>query len=163
DINTLILDEPTNHLDIMSREMLEDTLVDFKGTLIFISHDRYFINKLSNIIFELSNKRLSKYLGDYDYYISEKLREADVISEVKVEKNLKEKVQNKIKKSKPNPIKIRLIEEEISMVEEKIAEIEREIEIYSSDFETLEELLEKKGKLDEKHSDLMAEWIKLNE
>lgn len=66
--NFIILDEPTNHIDIDTREVLETALKDYKGTILFISHDRYFINKLSNIIFEIKNYKLNKYLGNYNDY-----------------------------------------------------------------------------------------------
>ncbi|HHX67901.1 MAG: ABC-F type ribosomal protection protein [Miniphocaeibacter sp.] len=163
EINTLILDEPTNHLDILSREMLEETLMEFKGTLIFISHDRYFINKLANTIYELSDKRFNKFLGNYDYYIEkkteEKTREENI--EIKEKKALLKNNRN-IKKKK-NPIKIKLIEDEISILDEKIEKIEEEMEIFAADFVKLNELLKEKGTIEEKLSELMEEWMKLNE
>jgi len=72
DINFLILDEPTNHLDIKNREVLEEALNDFEGTLLFVSHDRYFINKVANKIVELAEGEFTTYLGDYDYYYEHK-------------------------------------------------------------------------------------------
>lgn len=68
--NFLILDEPTNHIDIDTREMLEEALMEFNGTILFVSHDRYFINKLANNILELNNCKITKYIGNYDYYKS---------------------------------------------------------------------------------------------
>ncbi len=76
--NVLILDEPTNHLDIDSKEMLEQALKDFEGTIIFVSHDRYFINQLANKVFDLNINGGQMYLGDYQYYI-EKTEEAAAI------------------------------------------------------------------------------------
>ena len=67
--NVLILDEPTNHLDIDSKEMLEQALKDFEGTILFVSHDRYFINQLANKVFDLNYDGGQMYLGDYQYYI----------------------------------------------------------------------------------------------
>ena len=64
------LDEPTNHIDIDTREMLEEALMEFNGTILFVSHDRYFINKLANNILELNNCKITKYIGNYDYYKS---------------------------------------------------------------------------------------------
>ena len=69
DINFLILDEPTNHIDIETREVLEETLKDFKGTMLFVSHDRYFINKIATKILEIYNKKIYTFNGDYDYYL----------------------------------------------------------------------------------------------
>ena len=67
--NFLILDEPTNHIDISTKETLEDALIDFEGTILFVSHDRYFINKLANKILYISNKEITEYCGNYDYFI----------------------------------------------------------------------------------------------
>ena len=75
DINFLILDEPTNHIDIDTRETLEAALTDFKGTILFVSHDRYFINKLAERIVELENGKTVSYVGNYDYYIEKKSKE----------------------------------------------------------------------------------------
>ncbi len=69
DINFLILDEPTNHIDIETREVLEETLKEYKGTLLFVSHDRYFINKIATKILEIHNKKIYTFIGDYDYYL----------------------------------------------------------------------------------------------
>lgn len=66
--NFLILDEPTNHIDIDTREMLEESLMEFTGTILFVSHDRYFINKIATGIIEIKNKNITKYIGNYDDY-----------------------------------------------------------------------------------------------
>lgn len=66
--NFLILDEPTNHIDIDTREILEDALGNYKGTLLFVSHDRYFINKIAERVIYIEDKHLISYLGNYDYY-----------------------------------------------------------------------------------------------
>lgn len=87
--NTLLLDEPTNHLDIDSKEVLEDALVDFNGTLFFVSHDRYFINRIATQILELSEDGATTYLGDYDYYLSKKEEQASS-QQVKVEETSKQ-------------------------------------------------------------------------
>lgn len=72
--NFLILDEPTNHLDITSKEILEDALNSFEGTVLYVSHDRYFINRTASRIIELSNNSITNYLGDYDYYLEKKMQ-----------------------------------------------------------------------------------------
>ncbi len=87
--NTLLLDEPTNHLDIDSKEVLEDALVDFNGTLFFVSHDRYFINRIATQVLELSEDGATIYLGDYDYYLSKKEEQASS-QQVKVEETSKQ-------------------------------------------------------------------------
>jgi ATP-binding cassette, subfamily F, member 3 len=76
--NVLILDEPTNHLDLDSKEVLENALVDYPGTILFVSHDRYFINRIATKVLELSAKGSSEYLGDYDYYLEKKLEEEEL-------------------------------------------------------------------------------------
>ncbi len=70
--NLLILDEPTNHLDLNSKEILENALIDYPGTLLFVSHDRYFINRVTTTVVELSTEGAQEYLGDYDYYVEKK-------------------------------------------------------------------------------------------
>ena len=84
--NVLILDEPTNHLDIDSKEMLEQALKDFEGTILFVSHDRYFINQLANKVFDLNKDGGQLYLGDYQYFI-EKTEEASALKEFEAENN----------------------------------------------------------------------------
>ena len=70
--NFLILDEPTNHIDIDTREILENALIEFNGSILFISHDRYFINKIATNIIEIKNKKINKYIGNYEDYINKK-------------------------------------------------------------------------------------------
>lgn len=84
--NLLILDEPTNYMDIVSREKIEEVLQDFSGTIIFVSHDRYFIKRIANRIFELANKTLMCYDGDYDYYLS-KSRQESISAESQIDYN----------------------------------------------------------------------------
>ena len=107
DANVLLLDEPTNHLDIDSKEMLEETLLEYPGTMLIISHDRYFINKLSDYILCLEDLDVNRYDGDYDKFFNKK--------EVKLQKQ-------KIKRVKP--VKARDYHLEISLIEEKIQEVE---------------------------------------
>ncbi len=79
--NFLILDEPTNHLDIASREILEDALNSYEGTVLYVSHDRYFINRTAHRILELSGLKLTNYLGNYDYYMEKKAQQTSAVSE----------------------------------------------------------------------------------
>ena len=76
--NFLILDEPTNHLDIDNKEVLENALIDYEGTILFVSHDRYFINRIATKVVELSEKGEKLYLGDYDYYLEKKQEEEEI-------------------------------------------------------------------------------------
>lgn len=68
-----MLDEPTNHLDIDSKEVLESALIDFEGTILFVSHDRYFINQVADTVLEITPEGSNLYLGNYDYYLEKKL------------------------------------------------------------------------------------------
>src|SRR5699024_12304807 len=90
--NFLILDEPTNHLDVASKEVLEGALLQFKGTILFVSHDRYFINKLADEIIELEKNGLNIYLGNYNYYRKKKA-EQEAISEMEEQRTDNPKAQ----------------------------------------------------------------------
>lgn len=99
--NFLLLDEPTNHLDAFSREELENTLLDYTGTMLIVSHDRYFINKLATKIIELTPNGVNEYSGNYDDYIEHKF-----VAEEKIKKEKPVKVNDyKIKKEKASQLK----------------------------------------------------------
>lgn len=132
DLNLLMLDEPTNHLDIESKEMIEDALLKFKGTIFFISHDRYFINKISTSIVALEKLNLKRYYGNYDYYKDK--------SKTPVLENITVNKKTTVKTRKTNPQIIAKLEEDISNIEAKIAEIEKQMETHSTDYSKLMEL-----------------------
>jgi hypothetical protein len=125
-------DEPTNHLDIDSREMLEETLSDFKGTVLFVSHDRYFINKIASRIVEIDDFKFVDYrINDcdkiYDYYRAKRKEKQELknVHENKKAENIETNV-DKPKKKKVNTAKVKLIEKKISEIEEKIENISLE-------------------------------------
>lgn len=126
DTNFLLMDEPTNHLDIDSKEALEDALNDYSGTCLIISHDRYFLNKVTDKIIVLESNGVTEYLGNYDYYI-EKLKE---LVELKEEKDNKSKTQiNKDKKKqKELEKKNKKTQNNIKNIEKNIDELERKLE-----------------------------------
>lgn len=166
DINTLILDEPTNHLDIDSREMLEKALLQFQGTVIFISHDRYLINKLAQRVVEIENKTLTCYLGNYDYYKEKKEKRSTLAQEKngrdrKRDKHTKStnKTADKSKDSK----KILIIEDEIKLLEGLIEEKNRQMDKFVTDYEKLNQLFKEKEELQNKLELLLEKWIDLNE
>lgn len=129
--NFLILDEPTNHLDIDNKEVLENALIDYQGTLLFVSHDRYFINRIANKVIELSPEGSKLYLGDYDYYLEKKKEEEEIAElqakeaapvEAPKKKFYQDKEQQKLIRSLRRTIEA--IEETLSTLDEEIAELE---------------------------------------
>ena len=150
-VNFLILDEPTNHLDIESREALEDALINYDGTILAVSHDRYFINSLAERVVNFENKKLVNYDGGYDYF-AEKRKTREVKKEERP-KNLDYSEQKRIaaeKRKRENQIK--RTEEKIALLEEEIEKINNELNLTGSDFEKAAELAKI---LDEKNEELM--------
>jgi ATPase subunit of ABC transporter with duplicated ATPase domains len=164
EVNLLILDEPTNHLDIASREELEEFLKDFEGTLLFVSHDRYFINNIANRVVELSDGALNSYNGNYEYY-KEKIAQLKSVEEVKLipkEENKttkvkKEKVSNNAKPN--NEFKKLKLEEKIGELEEKLKGIEEEINKFCDDYEKLDALYKEELDLQKQLEELMEEYF----
>ncbi|WP_124067733.1 ribosomal protection-like ABC-F family protein [Clostridium sp. E02] len=148
-VNFMILDEPTNHLDIDSREVLEETLTAFEGTLLFVSHDRYFINKVAGKIMSFEYNRLITYPGNYTYY-QEELQKAGKVEEQSNEKKPstggeeKQYSQTDHKSRKINPQKLEILEHEIEAIEAKLNVLEQEINNNNTNSEYLQELLLKK-------------------
>lgn len=140
--NFLLLDEPTNHLDIVSREALEDALINYDGTVLVISHDRYFLNKVINKIYELKEAGVKEYLGNYSYYIDKKknpLRyEEEMAAQGKTKTQLQEEKRKKRdleKQEKEKLLKVKNIETEISTAEKRILELQSLLcleEVYSN-------------------------------
>ena len=169
EVNTLILDEPTNHLDILSREMLEDTLLDFNGSIIFVSHDRYFINKIAKEVLELSCDKFTSYLGNFDYYIEKKLYLESKNEKEKIEKLVSKqetdyeinKKKNSLEKS--NLKKIARLEENIEELEKLIVEKDLEIEENASNYDVLKTLYEEKVELEDKLNEVLDQWMLLSE
>lgn len=173
--NFLILDEPTNHLDIDSKEVLEDALIDFDGTLLFVSHDRYFINRVATKVLEISKEGSTLYLGDYDYYL-EKKAELEELARLKAEE-AQEKTTVVVEKApandyqaqKANQKELRKLTRRITEIENQLEEIEaREEELNQAMLATNEasELIDLQKELDElteQQENLMLEWEELSE
>ena len=160
--NFLILDEPTNHLDIASREVLETSLSEFGGTILVVSHDRYFLNKVVSKIYAAENKTLKEYLGNYSYYEEKKKEEKEALQKSLELAKQEKKAKAKIKKAKPKIKKRSLfqIEKEISEIEQKIEEVDYLVsteEVYT-DWQKLLELNEEKKMLSRRLDELLAEW-----
>ncbi len=169
--NFLILDEPTNHLDIDSKEVLENALIDFDGTLLFVSHDRYFINRVATHILELSENGSTLYLGDYDYYVEKK-------TEVEVSQNEELLTSNQAKEASPvndyqaqkeSQKEARKLMRQIESLEAEIEELETQSQAISeqmleiNDAEKLMELQAELEKINHRQEEAMLEWEELSE
>jgi len=161
DINFLILDEPTNHLDIASREWVEEAVEDFGGTLLFVSHDRYYINRFATRIWELDNGEIRDFIGTYEQYKTVKAMEEAGKIQTKAPVQKKEKPK-KNKKASPEKLMAKL-EREIASIEAKIEEITKLEEEFSSDYEKLMELGTQKAELEAQMEEKYAEWEELAE
>ena len=169
--NFLILDEPTNHLDIDSKEVLENALIDFDGTLLFVSHDRYFINRVATHVLELSEKGSTLYLGDYDYYVEKK-------AEVEMSQAEESSTNNQVKESSPvndyqaqkeSQKEARKLMRQIESLEAEIEELESQSQAISeqmletNDASKLMELQAELDKISHRQEEAMLEWEELSE
>jgi len=166
--NLLLLDEPTNHLDIDSMEMLEEALLDYKGTILFISHDRYFINKIAHKVIELEHHQLREYPGNYDFYRNKKLSRSqeNTKKRITVEKPISQQDHASRRKSankeKSRSRRLQDIEEEVEKTEDSIAQTETDINAFGRDYEKLLELYEQRKLLQDKLDELLKEWAELD-
>ncbi|HFQ6000338.1 TPA: ATP-binding cassette domain-containing protein [Listeria monocytogenes] len=178
--NVLILDEPTNHLDIESKEVLEAALIDFEGTILFVSHDRYFINRIASKIVELAPEKATVFLGDYDYY-QEKLAEEKELARLDAEDRRKkgeqveatssvrklnyqeEKEQQKLLRQRKR--KLEEVEKSMEATDKKIAELELQLtnpEVFQ-DHEKALEITQELGAVKADGEKLMEEWEQISE
>ncbi len=169
--NFLILDEPTNHLDIDSKEVLENALIDFDGTLLFVSHDRYFINRVATHVLELSEHGSTLYLGDYDYYV-EKKAEVEMIQteEASTSNQAKEASPvNDYQAQKESQKEARKLMRQIENLEAEIEELESQSQAISeqmletNDAGKLMELQAELDKISHRQEEAMLEWEELSE
>ncbi len=165
--NLLLLDEPTNHLDIDSKEVLEDALSGYTGTIFTISHDRYFLNTVVDKILVLDENGITEYLGNYDYYIEKKKQLKETVFTEVVEEKTKTQLKEEKRKEreqreaeKKNRIKHQNIEKEIEEIESKIEEIDILLcqeDIYSNP-EKSREIYQEKTNLEDRLATLYDEW-----
>ncbi|CTO96918.1 ABC transporter ATP-binding protein [Streptococcus pneumoniae] len=169
--NFLILDEPTNHLDIDSKEVLENTLIDFDGTLLFVSHDRYFINRVATHVLELSENGSTLYLGDYDYYVEKKATaEMSQTEEASTSNQAKEASPvNDYQAQKESQKEVRKLMRQIESLEAEIEELESQSQAISeqmletNDADKLMELQAELDKISHRQEEAMLEWEELSE
>lgn len=171
--NFLILDEPTNHLDMDSKEVLEAVLIDFSGTILFVSHDRYFINKIADKVVEMNKDKVKLYLGDYDYYIEKKTEEAEILKLENKDITITQKndakqrfEQEKIhqREERKKKREISKLEEEIAVKEEELAQLELEMtkpEVFNDHEKALEHSNQAEA-IKHEISQLMEQWEKLH-
>ena len=171
--NLLVLDEPTNHLDITSKQVLEDALENYEGTIVFVSHDRYFINKIANKVLDITEDDYSIYLGNYDYYLEKREQEliAKKLKEEKTEE-VQEKVVNDYVLGKEEKKRIRKLErtreellEKIESLEEKVSLVNNELtkeEVYT-DAIKVQEYNEELRSLNQEIEDLNNTWLEIEE
>lgn len=175
--NFLILDEPTNHLDLDSKEVLENSLIDYPGTILFVSHDRYFINRIATKVIELSNSQATEYLGDYDYFVEKKLELAELRElelQGKFENSKEQEKQDKTNYQQDKEAKRlerqrkRRIEEIEGLIEELENQIEENDQLLClpeifQDHEKVLEINTKNEEAKEMLESLLEEWTELAE
>ena len=171
--NLLVLDEPTNHLDITSKQVLEDALENYEGTIVFVSHDRYFINKIANKVLDITGDDYNIYLGNYDYYLEKREQEL-IAKKLKEEKTdeVQEKVANDYALGKEEKKRIRKLErtreellEKIESLEEKVTLVNNELtkeEVYT-DAIKVQEYNEELRSLNQEIEDLNNTWLEIEE
>lgn len=175
--NLLILDEPTNHLDLDSKEVLENALVDYPGTILFVSHDRYFINRIATKVLELSRYGSKEYLGDYDYYLEKKLEQEELAAMAIAESAKKGKQaevadRNSYQQDKESKKLERQRKRRLEEIETRIEELENQLQEYEQllcepeIFQNHEKVLEINSNTEKARAELdqfMEEWAELAE
>lgn len=170
--NVLLLDEPTNHLDIASREALEESLVDFEGTVLAISHDRYFVNRMASRVWELENGEMTTYLGDYEAYREKKLELQMGAGEaaqhaVQIPALPRERAESKEQRNSRQGENgagkrqsAEQLEQKLARLEAQIQQLDHQLELQASSAE-LERLWNEREQLSGEYNELLAQWAEL--
>ncbi|MDK8190343.1 ABC-F family ATP-binding cassette domain-containing protein [Paenibacillus sp. UMB7766-LJ446] len=173
--NVLLLDEPTNHLDIASREALEESLVDFEGTVLAISHDRYFVNRLASRVWELENGRMIAYLGDYEAYREKKLdlqaraaatnqRIAGVATPARGSAKPPQETKSAATPdttSTSKKLSAEQLEQRLARLEEQIQVLDHQLESAENTPDELEQIWNERERLSGEYNEMLAQWAEL--
>ncbi len=162
EINLLILDEPTNHLDITSREWIENAVAEFSGTLLFVSHDRYFIDQFATRIWELENGKISDFQGNYQQYRAMKANQAQIASVKRAKKKEKQQEKPQKKNQKQLGKQLAQLERDIEKQEALLKTLESEIQKASSDYQKLQEWMEQQSAVQRELEIMYAQWEQLS-
>lgn len=160
-INLLILDEPTNHLDIVSREWIEEAVEDYEGNLLFVSHDRYFINRFATRIWMLENGRLTDFEGTYEEFQAARARGTAPVPTSPAAPEEKKEKPRRPGGTKELEKQVNTAEREVSRAEERMYDLTQEIEAASSNYLRLQELYEQRTALEDEIARLYTAWEKL--
>ena len=160
-INLLVLDEPTNHLDIASREWIEDALEQYEGTLLFVSHDRYFVSKFATRVWDLENAHIRDYPCGYEKYRAIKQKQALAAPAPERVKKEPKPAKPKLSSSKQMEKQLRALEREIEKQEQRAAQLDEQIAACATDYQALAQCMEEKQQCDELLSQLMDDWAAL--
>ncbi len=160
-INLLILDEPTNHLDISSREWIEEAVEDYEGNLLFVSHDRYFINRFATRIWMLENGGITDFEGTYEEFQTARERAKRGLSPVASAPELPKEKAKRPGGTKELEKQVNAAEREVSRAEERMYDLTQEIEAASSNYLKLQELYERRNALEDEIATLYTRWEKL--
>ncbi len=163
DINFLILDEPTNHLDIASREWMEDALSDYEQTLLFVSHDRYFIDKFATRIWDLKDGQITDFRGGYQEFCAWRERQT-LVSQIEKQREREQPKEKKPRPERPknNEKAVQKLEREITRQEEKLAELDTLSEQHGSDYQKLMEIAAEREEIELALAGLYERWEELN-